>query len=107
MFSQQNNGWWCPKCNAYHAPSVVTCPNASNPLYPPVTQPEVQPFKPWYPQPYDPIYPDDYTGVSKSVCPKCGLTLEPVMGYVCPQPGCPTGLGGTYCMLNETSQTKS
>ena len=31
-------------------------------------------------------------------CSKCGLKLEGVMGYCCPQPGCPTGLGSPYCI---------
>lgn len=30
-------------------------------------------------------------------CPKCGLQLNTVMGYCCPQPYCPTGLGGSMC----------
>jgi hypothetical protein len=30
-------------------------------------------------------------------CSKCGLRLEGVMGYVCSQPMCPTGLGGVWC----------
>ena len=30
-------------------------------------------------------------------CPKCGLKLDRVMGYVCYQSGCPTGLGGPTC----------
>lgn len=30
-------------------------------------------------------------------CPKCGLELRQVMGYVCSVPMCPTGLGGVYC----------
>jgi hypothetical protein len=31
-------------------------------------------------------------------CPKCGLKLDQVMGYVCSNPECPTGLGGTKCL---------
>lgn len=30
-------------------------------------------------------------------CHKCGLKMEGVMGYVCSQPHCPTGLGGAWC----------
>jgi hypothetical protein len=30
-------------------------------------------------------------------CSKCGLKMEGVMGYVCSQPQCPTGLGGVWC----------
>ena len=36
-----------------------------------------------------------------SNCPKCGLKLEGVMGYVCPNAGCPTGLGGAWCSTGE------
>ncbi len=32
-------------------------------------------------------------------CPKCGLVLSTLMGYVCPQPMCPTGLGGVWSSL--------
>jgi hypothetical protein len=32
-----------------------------------------------------------------TTCPKCGLKLDSVMGYVCSQPQCPTGLGGAWC----------
>lgn len=28
-------------------------------------------------------------------CPKCGLVMEGAMGYVCSDPQCPTGLGGS------------
>ena len=34
-------------------------------------------------------------------CPKCGLKLEGVMGYVCSQPQCPTGLGGAWCNVSS------
>ena len=30
-------------------------------------------------------------------CPKCGIKLDQVMGYVCSNHPCPTGLGGVYC----------
>ena len=30
-------------------------------------------------------------------CPKCGIQLNSVMGYVCSTPDCPTGLGGSKC----------
>jgi hypothetical protein len=32
-----------------------------------------------------------------SSCAKCGIKFDGVMGYVCSQPGCPTGLGGPQC----------
>ena len=34
-------------------------------------------------------------------CPKCGLKLDKVMGYVCHSPGCPTGLAGPYCAVGQ------
>lgn len=34
-------------------------------------------------------------------CSKCGLKLESAMGYVCNNYPCPTGLGGTWCSVNE------
>lgn len=34
-------------------------------------------------------------------CSKCGIHLSGVMGYVCSQPQCPTGLGGSWCHNNE------
>ena len=34
-------------------------------------------------------------------CPQCGLKLEGVMGYVCSQPKCPTGLGGAWCNVSD------
>lgn len=33
----------------------------------------------------------------KPECSKCGLKLEKVMGYCCPQSQCPCGLGSTVC----------
>lgn len=33
-----------------------------------------------------------------NACSKCGLKMEGVMGYVCPNGvNCPVGLGGSYC----------
>ena len=42
--------------------------------------------------PFTPLQPAWYGN-----CPKCGLKLDQVMGYVCSDPVCPTGLGGTKC----------
>lgn len=33
-------------------------------------------------------------------CPKCGINLGQVMGYVCSNLDCPTGLGPTICSTN-------
>jgi hypothetical protein len=35
-------------------------------------------------------------GWDMNKCGKCGIVLNGVMGYVCTQQGCPTGLGG-FC----------
>ncbi len=37
-------------------------------------------------------------------CTKCGLKLEGVMGYCCPNVGCPTGLGPVMCMADTTQR---
>ena len=47
-----------------------------------------------------PTYPIDQIPPIKQWygnCPRCGLKLEGVMGYVCPNADCPTGLGGSKC----------
>ena len=47
---------------------------------------------------YNPLMPDIYkTPVDYTSCSKCGIKLEGVMGYCCPYPKCPTGLGGGWC----------
>jgi len=39
-------------------------------------------------------YPSNLpTWFENKKCPKCGLELQPVMGYCCPRVDCPTGLG--------------
>jgi hypothetical protein len=43
-------------------------------------------------QPYDP-------NPVMAVCGGCGLQLNKVMHYVCSNPNCPTGLGGTVCRV--------
>ena len=43
------------------------------------------------PHPYNPNEnPWTIPYMEKKSCPKCGLNLEGVMGYVCTNPGCPT-----------------
>lgn len=32
-------------------------------------------------------------------CPKCGMVVSTVMGYVCPRAQCPMGLGGSWSSL--------
>ena len=52
-------------------------------------------YDPIVPLPYPPFKPFETTTYNH--CPKCGLKLDQVMGYVCSTPHCPTGLGGTWC----------
>ena len=50
-----------------------------------------------------PSWMDDHKPLPTSTyCGKCGLKLEGVMGYVCSQPQCPTGLGGVWCSTGTT-----
>ncbi len=53
-----------------------------------------EPHNPWEPKitPMTPTSP--WLHQSKS-CSKCGLNLEGVIGYVCPNVDCPVGLGPT------------
>lgn len=53
-------------------------------------KPATQPLP--YPEPYQLPIPS---------CGKCGLRLGEVMGYVCPNAGCPTGLGGAMCAVSQ------
>ena len=46
--------------------------------------------------PIPPIFPKPDIGRQDS-CPKCGISLEGVMGYWCSRADCPTGLGGVHC----------
>jgi hypothetical protein len=51
---------------------------------------------PWGPIPNSPSF-----GFEPAKCAKCGLKMEGVMMYVCPQGGnCPTGLGGFSCSVD-------
>lgn len=66
----------------------------NNPLTPPNPVPQI-PDK--YPpiEPSVPIWP--HNAASGRKCTKCGIKLEGVMGYYCPQKDCPCGLGGVSC----------
>lgn len=61
------------------------------PAVPPILPPEPQ-QAPWTPCP--PLVDDKR-------CSKCGLKLENVMGYVCHNHPCPTGLGGPWCGVDR------
>lgn len=58
------------------------------------------PYRPMVPNhwPVGPIMPVPSPTTVMGQCPKCGLQLSPVMGYVCSQTDCPTGLGGARCV---------
>lgn len=61
--------------------------------------PQKETTLPWTTTPYQPwVVPN--TQWTKN-CPKCGINIDGPMGYVCPQPQCPTGLGGSWCHNNE------
>lgn len=40
-----------------------------------------------------------------SRCSRCGLELARVMGYCCPVPDCPTGLGPVMCSTTSGVST--
>jgi hypothetical protein len=52
--------------------------------------------RPITPLPFPPMQPLPDTNWYGN-CPKCGLKLGQVMGYVCNNAPCPTGLGGATC----------
>lgn len=62
---------------------------------------ESNPSAPYSPMPVIPMNPAPATPGWFGNCPKCGLKLDSVMGYVCNNTPCPTGLGGAWCMSNE------
>jgi hypothetical protein len=67
---------------------------------------EKQGTEPYTPSPYDPwnpISPTPIEPVKNNSCPKCGIELHKVMGYVCGQPDCPTGLGTPWCTGNPNA----
>lgn len=58
-------------------------------------KPEIHKINPYIPRP--PWIPVS----NKNICPTCGLSLEEgPMGYCCPVPRCPTGLGGAWSSSN-------
>ena len=59
------------------------------PVFPAPSYPTI-PFEPWTPQ------------LQKSSCPKCGLVLEQVMMYCCPDIRCPVGLGSPSCYYSPS-----
>lgn len=66
----------------------------NNPLVPQKELPQI-PDK--YPpiDPLVPIWPE--RPPTERRCTKCGIKIEGVMGYYCPQTDCPCGLGGVNC----------
>lgn len=60
---------------------------------------ESVPSAPFSPMPSTPYtFPKVQT---KPTCTKCGLVLDSVMGYVCNNYPCPTGLGGSWCNTGD------
>jgi hypothetical protein len=49
------------------------------------------------PHPAVPYFPPVEPVFGPNQCGRCGITLSPVMGYVCPHANCPCGLGGASC----------
>jgi hypothetical protein len=52
-------------------------------------------------QPYTPSTPIQPLNIPPLNCSKCGIRLDQVMGYVCNNHPCPTGLGGVWCSTSE------
>ena len=49
------------------------------------------PYVPTIPNPFDPALPTvPWQPVTRQSCPKCGIRLDGVMGYVCGDTNCPT-----------------
>lgn len=44
-----------------------------------------------------PMWPTQPTWSEPNKCQKCGLQMDGVMGYVCSDPLCPSGLGPIIC----------
>lgn len=87
---------YCEKCDCAHCRAVradVEAIQRIKDAWEAVEKAKPKPNSyPWYPA--DPWYPHrDYYGH----CPSCGLKLEAVMGYCCPNAKCPVGLGPTIC----------
>lgn len=57
------------------------------------------PFGPQFP-PQFPTMPAPVT--IRNECLRCGIKFSQVMGYVCPDMDCPTGLGGVRCSSGNT-----
>lgn len=56
------------------------------------------------PEPAAPAYPDPppqwlppSPATPTTECSRCGLQFTGTLGYVCPHPDCPSGLGGPLC----------
>lgn len=52
--------------------------------------------------PYDPIT-QPLWDLPVNQCPKCGMIITGIMGYVCSTPNCPTGFGSPFC--EDSSKT--
>lgn len=87
MASEINYGWVCPKCGCPNAPtnkSCVACFNMEHIEIPPYTLPTITPF--------NPLNAKDNV-LRPTNCTQCGIRLDTVMGYCCPNIDCPSGMG--------------
>ena len=108
-------GRFCPECGVPVLGEAVeklrergrsVVPEGTLPLVDglPPTPPPSKPLPPWLapppvpePSPWTPAPPL----AEARACGKCGLKLEPVMGYVCHNHPCPVGLGGPWCGVDR------
>ena len=74
--TRDRDRWWGPKVKKEHVPEPVNPFDKID-----ITFPKVVPQE---------------TDIMQQ-CPKCGLRLDQMLGYVCSHAKCPTGLGGSWC----------
>lgn len=84
-------GWICPKCKRVNSPDVKTCDCV----------PDIIDNSDWNVDWTKIKYSPKEHPNTMGTCPKCGITLYTVMGYVCPHVMCPTGLGSPSSLLSE------
>lgn len=97
MASEINYGWVCPKCGCPNAPTNKTC----------VACFSHEEQWPKVPMPFMPTTPPAEKWEMPTTCAKCGMRIDGALGYVCPTPGCPCGLGGitSFNPLNAKDNT--
>lgn len=60
-----------------------------------------EPNNPWTPKVSPMVPTSPWIHPQPITCGKCGLKLDGVMGYSCPDIGCPAGLGPVMCGGNN------